>query len=202
MINYIDNLQYENIFNRLSYRGLYCKSCFYDILIKENYDYKKKFKENKEILEENNDYKIKIKSLEDRYKFIENQYKEQNELKNILLKNQYKANDDYKNKLFIYQKIIHKNNIYFIEESPLVDGLFKIYSKDGMMIYNGEWDTAQEAELYDGIQDLLEQKAKIAAIKYYRNTMLNVFKEEVKLRDAKDYVDKIESDLKDRGIIK
>ena len=67
---------------------------------------------------------------------------------------------------------------------------------------NGEWDTAQEAELYDGIQDLLEQKAKIAAIKYYRNTMLNVFKEEVKLRDAKDYVDKIESDLKDRGIIK
>ena len=37
----------------------------------------------------------KIKSLEDRYKFIENQYKEQNELKNILLKNQYKAKDDY-----------------------------------------------------------------------------------------------------------
>ena len=70
------------------------------------------------------------------------------------------------------------------------------------MIYNGEWDSVQEAELYDGIQDLLEQKAKIAAIKYYRNTMLNVFKEEVKLRDAKDYVDKIESDLKDRGIIK
>ena len=70
------------------------------------------------------------------------------------------------------------------------------------MIYNGEWDSVQEAELYDGIQDLLEQKAKIAAIKYYRNTMLNVFKEEVKLRDAQDYVDKIESDLKDRGIIK
>jgi ribosomal protein L7/L12 len=70
------------------------------------------------------------------------------------------------------------------------------------MIYNGEWDSVREAELHDGIQDLLEQKAKIAAIKYYRSTMLNVFKEEVRLRDAKDYVDKIESDLKDRGIIK
>ena len=33
------------------YRGLYCKPCFFNVLIKEN-----------------NDYKIKIKSLEDRFK--------------------------------------------------------------------------------------------------------------------------------------
>ena len=69
-------------------------------------------------------------------------------------------------------------------------------------IWNGEWDSVQEAELHDGIQDLLEQGAKIAAIKYYRDAMLNIFKEEVKLRDAKDYVDNIESDLKARGVLK
>ena len=69
-------------------------------------------------------------------------------------------------------------------------------------IWNGEWDTDMEAELNDAVQDLLEQNSKIAAIKYYRSTMLNVFKEEVRLRDAKDYVDKIESDLRARGIIK
>ena len=70
------------------------------------------------------------------------------------------------------------------------------------MIYNGEWDSVQEAELYDGIQDLLEQKAKIAAIKYYRNTMKDIFGEEKSLKESKDFVDMIERDLIARGIIK
>ena len=69
-------------------------------------------------------------------------------------------------------------------------------------IYNGEWDTDMEAEMHDGIEDLLEQGAKIAAIKYYRNAMKNIFGEEKSLRESKDYVDKIESDLIARGIIK
>ena len=38
-------------------------------------------------------------------------------------------------------------------------------------IWNGEWDTDMEAEMNDGVEDLLEQGAKIAAIKYYRNTI-------------------------------
>ena len=69
-------------------------------------------------------------------------------------------------------------------------------------IWNGEWDTDMEAEMHDGIEDLLEQRAKIAAIKYYRNAMKTIFATDVSLRESKDYVDKIESDLIARGIIK
>ena len=102
----------------------------------------------------------------------------------------------------MYSRVDHEyNGLHANEMVDIMKSANRIW-RIRKMIYNGEWDSVQEAELYDGIQDLLEQKAKIAAIKYYRNTMLNVFKEEVKLRDAKDYVDKIESDLKDRGIIK
>jgi len=69
-------------------------------------------------------------------------------------------------------------------------------------IWNGEWDTDMEAEMNDGVEDLLEQGAKIAAIKYYRNAMKTIFVTDVSLRESKDYVDKIESDLIARGIIK
>ena len=69
-------------------------------------------------------------------------------------------------------------------------------------IWNGEWDTDMEAELNDGVQDLLEQGAKIAAIKYYRNTMKDIFGEEKSLKESKDFVDMTERDLIARGIIK
>ena len=69
-------------------------------------------------------------------------------------------------------------------------------------IYNGEWDTDMEAEMHDGIEDLLEQGQKINAIKYYRSAMKSIFGEEKSLRESKDYVDTIESDLISRGIIK
>ena len=49
------------------YRGLYCKSCFYDILIKENNDYKK--------LNKRDDYKDKL---------LKDQYKENDDYKNKL----------------------------------------------------------------------------------------------------------------------
>jgi hypothetical protein len=69
-------------------------------------------------------------------------------------------------------------------------------------IWNGEWDTDMEAELNDGVQDLLEQNAKIAAIKYYRKTMKDIFGEEKTLRESKDFVDMIERDMIARGILK
>jgi ribosomal protein L7/L12 len=69
-------------------------------------------------------------------------------------------------------------------------------------IWNGDWDTDMEAEMHDGIEDLLEQGQKINAIKYYRNAMKTIFVTDVSLRESKDYVDTIESDLISRGIIK
>ena len=69
-------------------------------------------------------------------------------------------------------------------------------------IWNGEWDTDMEAELNDAVQDLLEQNSKIAAIKYYRKAMKDIFKDEKTLRESKDFVDMIERDMKARGIIK
>ena len=66
------------------YRGLYCKSCFYDILIKENCDYKKK--------------------------------------------------------LFIYEKMLIKNNIFFHDENFIGSGFYKFYNEDGIIIYDGEWE--------------------------------------------------------------
>tara|TARA_Y100000310_G_scaffold327237_1_gene393265 strand:- start:43 stop:480 length:438 start_codon:yes stop_codon:yes gene_type:complete len=93
------------------------------------------------------------------------------------------------------------NELHADEMVSIMKGANRIW-RIRRKIWNGEWDTDMEAEMHDGIQDLLEQGAKIAAIKYYRSAMKSIFATEVGLKDAKDYVDKIESDLRARGIIK
>ena len=68
-------------------------------------------------------------------------------------------------------------------------------------IKNGEWDSLEMLEVHETIEEHLPQNAKIAAIKYYRETMGTHFNEEVSLREAKDFVDAIENDMKRKKII-
>ena len=58
-------------------------------------------------------------------------------------------------------------------------------------IHNGEWDDLQMLEVEDTIKDLLSQKQKINAIKYYRNFMHEELKVDMGLRQAKDTIDAI-----------
>ena len=69
-------------------------------------------------------------------------------------------------------------------------------------IKNGEFDDIHQVEILDNIEDYLAQGQKINAIKYYRNEMNEKYDIEVSLRDAKEYVDNVQSDMKLRGIIK
>ena len=93
------------------------------------------------------------------------------------------------------------NELHADEMVSIMKGANRIW-RIRRKIWNGEWDTDMEAELNDGVQDLLEQNAKIAAIKYYRKTMNDIFGEEKTLKESKDFVDLIERDMKARGIIK
>jgi len=68
-------------------------------------------------------------------------------------------------------------------------------------IKNGEWDSLEMLEVHETIEEHLAQNAKIAAIKYYRETMKTHFDEKVSLREAKDFVDAIQNDMKRKGII-
>ena len=68
-------------------------------------------------------------------------------------------------------------------------------------IKDGEWDSLEMLEVHETVEEQLAQGAKIAAIKYYRETMETHFNEEVSLREAKDFVDAIESDMKRKKII-
>ena len=68
-------------------------------------------------------------------------------------------------------------------------------------IKDGEWDSLEMLEVHETVEEQLAQGAKIAAIKYYRETMGTHFNEEVSLREAKDFVDAIESDMKRKKII-
>ena len=93
------------------------------------------------------------------------------------------------------------NELHADEMVSIMKGANRIW-RIRRKIWNGEWDTDMEAELNDGVQDLLEQNAKIAAIKYYRKTMKDIFGEEKTLKESKDFVDMIERDMIARGILK
>jgi ribosomal protein L7/L12 len=68
-------------------------------------------------------------------------------------------------------------------------------------IKDGEWDSLEMLEVHETVEEQLAQGAKIAAIKYYRETMKTHFNEEVSLREAKDFVDAIETDMRRKKII-
>ena len=68
-------------------------------------------------------------------------------------------------------------------------------------IKNGEWESLELLEVHETVEEHLAQGAKIAAIKYYRETMKTHFNEEVSLRESKEYVDSIETDMKRKKII-
>ncbi len=67
-------------------------------------------------------------------------------------------------------------------------------------VKNGEFDGLAMQELDEAIEEFLAQGQKINAIKHYRQEMQDQFKEQVSLREAKDYVDTIHADMKRRGM--
>ena len=67
-------------------------------------------------------------------------------------------------------------------------------------VKNGDFDDLAICELNETIEDFLAQGQKINAIKHYRQEMHDQFKEQVTLREAKDYVDAIHDDMKKRGM--
>lgn len=67
-------------------------------------------------------------------------------------------------------------------------------------VKNGDFDDLAICELNETIEDFLAQGQKINAIKHYRQEMHDQFKEQVSLREAKDYVDAIHDDMKKRGM--
>ena len=67
-------------------------------------------------------------------------------------------------------------------------------------VKNGEFDGLAMQELDEAIEEFLVQGQKISAIKHYRQEMQDQFKEQVSLREAKDYVDAIHGDMKRRGM--
>ena len=69
------------------------------------------------------------------------------------------------------------------------------------MIKDGEWDSLEMLEVHETVEEYLAEGTKIAAIKYYREVMNTHFNEEVTLRESKDFVDAIESDMKRKKII-
>ena len=68
-------------------------------------------------------------------------------------------------------------------------------------IKNGEWDDLSYIEMSEQIEDYIAQGQKINAIKYYRQEMNDQFSEQVTLREAKEYIDNIATDMKLRGIV-
>ena len=68
-------------------------------------------------------------------------------------------------------------------------------------IMDGEWDSLEMLEVHETVEEHLAQGNKISAIKYYRETMETHFDEKVTLRESKDFVDAIESDMKRKKII-
>ena len=67
-------------------------------------------------------------------------------------------------------------------------------------VKNGEFDGLAMQELDEAIEEFLVRGQKISAIKHYRQEMQDQFKEQVSLREAKDYVDTIHADMKRRGM--
>ena len=69
-------------------------------------------------------------------------------------------------------------------------------------IKNGDWDDLSYIEMTEQIEDYIAQTQKINAIKYYRQEMNDKFGEQVTLREAKEHIDGIASDMRLRGIVK
>ena len=69
-------------------------------------------------------------------------------------------------------------------------------------VKNGEWDDLSYIEMTEQIEDYIAQGHKINAIKYYRQEMSDSLNEQVTLREAKEHIDGIASDMRLRGIIK
>jgi len=76
--------------------------------------------------------------------------------------------------------------------------IWKIRNK----IKNGEWDDLSHIEMTEQIEDYISQSQKINAIKYYRQEMSDKLNEQISLREAKEHIDGIASDMRLRGIIK
>ena len=68
-------------------------------------------------------------------------------------------------------------------------------------IQNGDWDSLEMLEVHETIEEHLIQGAKISAIKYYREVMDTHFDTAVSLREAKEFVDAIQNDMKRKRII-
>ncbi len=95
---------------------------------------------------------------------------------------------------------ISKRNIESEELISMMKCANRIW-KTRNKIKDGEWDSLEMLEVHETVEEQLAQGAKIAAIKYYRETMKTHFNEEVSLREAKDFVDAIETDMRRKKII-
>ena len=95
---------------------------------------------------------------------------------------------------------INKRNVESEELISIMKCANRIW-KTRNKIKNGDWDSLEMLEVHETIEEYLAQGAKIAAIKYYRATMETHFDEKVTLREAKDFVDAIQNDMKRKKII-
>ena len=97
-----------------------------------------------------------------------------------------------------------KNNIDPDSERDLLINIMKQSNKIWKIrnkVKNGEWDSLEMLEMYETIEDYLAQGQKINAIKYYRQEMSVPFGEQISLREAKEFVDDIQNDIKRKKII-
>ena len=96
-----------------------------------------------------------------------------------------------------------RNNIDLDSERDLLINIMKQSNKIWRLrnkIKNGDFDDLSYLEMNDAIEDYVAQNQKINAIKYYRAEMDEKFGEQISLREAKEYIDGIASDMKRRGI--
>jgi ribosomal protein L7/L12 len=105
--------------------------------------------------------------------------------------------------IIIATEMLEKISNQNLERNELISIMYSANRiwKTRNKIKNGEWDSLEMLEVHETIEEQLAQGAKIAAIKYYRETMSTHFNEDVSLREAKDFVDAIESDMKRKKII-
>ena len=102
------------------------------------------------------------------------------------------------NKILFTGQLITAKELYDRFDTGVSESENEIPNK----IKNGEWDDVQHAETIDTIEDFLSEGQKINAIKHYREAMSTSFGEKVGLRDAKEYVDNLQIDMRRRGILK
>jgi uncharacterized protein YeeX (DUF496 family) len=67
-------------------------------------------------------------------------------------------------------------------------------------VKNSSWDANGYLCLLEDVEDYIAQGQKINAIKHYRHEMSEQFGEQVRLKQAKDIIDKMAEDMKLRGI--